>query len=280
MKKDKINKDRKENKDKVKEKNKEKKKIRGFTVDRICFYFLIYSILGFIVESLFGVVTKGVLESRKSFLYGPFCGIYGVGAVIMILVLYKFRKNSNTVFWGGFILGSIIEYTLSVLGEWIFNIRWWDYYDKPLNINGRICAYYSIFWGLLAIYLITYFNPRIDRLYHFLKVKIGNKIMKIALIVSMIFIVLDCIATAMALELFYLRSIALNDLNVGDKTVIQESYDNIYNNEKISDFIYRFWGDEKMLKSFPNLRIVDNDGKIIYMDSLYPGIKTYYFKVK
>ena len=46
-----------------------KKKIRGFTIDRICFYFLIYSIMGFIVETLFGVVTKGVLESRKSFLY-------------------------------------------------------------------------------------------------------------------------------------------------------------------------------------------------------------------
>ena len=97
--------------------------IRGFTIDRICFYFLIYSILGFIVESLFGVVTKGVLESRKSFLYGPFCGIYGIGAVIMILALYKYRKNSNTVFWGGFFLGSIIEYLLSVIGEFVFNIR-------------------------------------------------------------------------------------------------------------------------------------------------------------
>lgn len=254
--------------------------IRGFTIDRICFYFLIYSILGFIVESLFGVVTKGVLESRKSFLYGPFCGIYGIGAVIMILALYKYRKNSNTVFWGGFFLGSIIEYLLSVIGEFVFNIRWWDYYDKPLNINGRICAYYSIFWGLLAIYLITYFNPRIDKLYYFLKIKIGNKIMKIIITVSIIFVIIDCILTGLALEMFYLRTIAQNDLNVGDKVQVEEFYEKVYNNKTLSGFIYTFWGNEKMLKSFPNLRIIDNDDKIIYMDSLYPEIQTYYLKVK
>ena len=169
---------------------------------------------------------------------------------------------------------------LSVIGEFLFNIRWWDYYDKPLNINGRICAYYSIFWGLLAIYLITYFNPRIDKLYHFLKVKIGNRIMKIILIILIIFVILDCILTGIALEMFYLRTIAQNDLNVGDKLQVEELYENIYNNKTLSDFIYTFWGNEKMLKSFPNLRIIDNDNKIIYMDSLYPDITTYYLKVK
>ena len=70
----------------------------GFTIWRLMAYFIIYSILGYIVETLFGLVTKGVLESRKSFLYGPFCAIYGLGAVVVILGLQKFKKNNYTLF--------------------------------------------------------------------------------------------------------------------------------------------------------------------------------------
>lgn len=262
-----------ENKVKIK-----KRKIRGFTIERICAYFLIYSIIGFFVETAFGMVTKGVLESRQSFLYGPFCGIYGVGAVIMIVALSKFRKNSNTVFWGGFFLGSIIEYTLSVIGEFIFNIRWWDYYDKPFNINGRICAYYSIFWGLLAIYLVTYFTPRIDKFLRFIKEKIGAKVIKTILTVSMVFVIVDALLTGMAINLFYIRSIAMNDIQVSNLAKIEEKYEKIYGDSKKSEMIYRFWGNEKMLKTFPNLRVQTESGRIVYLDSLYPGIKTYTIK--
>ena len=57
---------------------KEKKhiKIAGITLWRIVAYFIIYSVAGFIIETIFGVLTKGVLESRKSFLYGPFSVSY------------------------------------------------------------------------------------------------------------------------------------------------------------------------------------------------------------
>ena len=104
--------------------------------------------------------------------------------------------------------------------------------------------------------------------------------MKIIITVSIIFVIIDCILTGLALEMFYLRTIAQNDLNVGDKVQVEEFYEKVYNNKTLSGFIYTFWGNEKMLKSFPNLRIIDNDDKIIYMDSLYPEIQTYYLKVK
>lgn len=57
---------------------KEKKilKIAGISIWRILTYFIIYSIVGYIIETLFGLFTKGMLESRKGFLYGPFCPIY------------------------------------------------------------------------------------------------------------------------------------------------------------------------------------------------------------
>ena len=130
--------------------------IMGYSVQRLATYFIIYSVIGFIIETLFGVITKGTLESRQSVLYGPFCMIYGVGAVIMLVLLRFFNKNNNTLFWGGFLIGSVTEYVISYLGEALFSVVWWNYSEMPLNINGRICVFFSIFWGLLAIYLLSY----------------------------------------------------------------------------------------------------------------------------
>lgn len=52
--------------------------ILGFSIWKLATYFIIYSFLGYIIETIFGAFTKGVVESRQSFLYGPFCGIYGL----------------------------------------------------------------------------------------------------------------------------------------------------------------------------------------------------------
>ena len=147
-------------------------KIAGISIWRILTYFIIYSMAGFIIETLFGFLTKGMLESRKGFLYGPFCPIYGVGAIIMILSLQYFKKNNYTLFFGGFLIGSIVEYLISYFGELIFKVNWWDYSDRFLNINGRICLTFSLFWGLLAIYLIKHFNPLIDKIIDKTKEKI------------------------------------------------------------------------------------------------------------
>ena len=146
-----------------------KRSINGISVWRILAYFIIYSVAGYIIETLYGIVTKGVWESRQSFLYGPFCGIYGLGAVIMIICLYKFPRKFNTLFIGGFIVGSIVEYVVSFIGEMLLGVKWWDYSEMPLNINGRICVYYSIFWGFLGIYLIASLNPKVDKVINWIK---------------------------------------------------------------------------------------------------------------
>ena len=72
--------------------------ILGISIWKLFAYFIIYSIIGYILETLFGIATKGVWESRQSFLYGPFCGIYGSGAVIITLFSKYFDKNKLTLF--------------------------------------------------------------------------------------------------------------------------------------------------------------------------------------
>ena len=261
--------------------HKEKKKItiNGVSIWRILAYFIIYSLAGYIIETLYGIITKGVWESRQSFLYGPFCGIYGLGAVVMIVCLHKFPKKFNALFIGGFIVGSVVEYVVSLVGELLLGVKWWDYSGMPLNINGRICVYFSVFWGFLGIYLIASLNPKVDRIINWIKSKFKTyKGLKTCVVTVFVLLMIDCIATAFAIEFFLVRMIVKNDIPVANKEAVVEQYDKIYGNEKLSNFIYKYWGDKKMIRTFPNLKVTDKDGNIVYMDSLL-DIQPYYLKV-
>lgn len=243
----------------MEKKEKEHIKICGISIWRILAYFVVYSVAGFIIETIFGLLTKGVLESRKSFLYGPFCSIYGLGAVLMILPLQKYKKNNYTLFFAGFFIGSIIEYMVSLVGELIFHIKWWDYSDQMFNINGRICVLFSLFWGLLAIYLMLDINPRIDKFIDFVKSKIPANYMKTVIIFSILFLSFDLGITVYALQMFSVRIIHENNLK---------------------DFIYKFFDNEKMIKTFPNIKIEDVDGNILFFRDYVKDIKPYYYNFR
>lgn len=261
------------------ENNKQIFTIMGLSIWRILAYFIIYSIVGYIVETLFGITTKGVWESRQSFLYGPFCAIYGVGAVIMIIFLHKYSKKYNVLFFGGFIVGSVVEYLVSLIGEMILHVKWWDYSNMPLNINGRICVYFSLFWGFLAMYLLASLNPKVDKFIDWIKSKFCLKGLKTLTLVTTIILFIDCILTSVAMDLFLIRMIAQNDINVANKEAVIEEYDKIYSSEALSNFIYKYWGNRKMIRTFPNIKVQAVDGNIVYIDSFLKDIQPYYLKI-
>ena len=252
--------------------------ILGVSIWRIFAYFIIYSVIGYIIETLFGIVTKGVWESRQSFLYGPFCAIYGLGAVVMILALKYFNKNYNTLFIGGFIVGSIVEYIVSWYGDVFLNVKWWDYSDMPLNINGRICVFFSLFWGFLAIYLMAYANPRVDRLINRIKGKFALKKLKVITMIIIVFMFVDCVLTGIAIKLFMVRKVHEYDLNVSNKQEIEEVYNVVYGNEALNNLVTNWIGDKKMIMTFPNLKTQDKEGNMIYFDMYVGNIKPYYYK--
>ena len=254
------------------------KKTEKINIWRILIYFIIYSFIGFVVETLFALVNYNVLESRKSFLYGPFCGIYGVGAVVLILVLRLFNKNNYTLFLGGCITGSIIEYIMSFLGEILFGARWWDYSKRFLNINGRICLLYSIFWGILSLILIRIINPAIDKFIDYIKSKINLRILKILTSIAMILMIFNVIASAIAMDLFLIRMSAENNLNIKNKSKIIKQYNKIYGNKQRSELIQKFWGNERMIKTYPNVTLQLENGNVVYIRDLLPNVKTYIYK--
>jgi uncharacterized membrane protein len=260
------------------QKTRKKKKIMifGFPIIRLLAYFVIYSVIGFVIETLFGLVTKGVIESRKSFLYGPFCAIYGIGAVVMIVGLQKFKKNNYTLFWGGFLIGSFVEYIISWIGEIVFHVKWWDYSNIPFNLNGRICVWFSLFWGILAIYLMTHIHPKIDR---FLD-KFSPKIVTIITITFVVVMFLDWCISSFALKMFLTRLVNNYNLELQEiSTVQQDKYTKLYENETLRPIIDTFFSDEIMLKTFPNLKVTSKDGEIIWVCDILKDIQPYYFRV-
>lgn len=268
----------KENLQKQKEKIQSKIVIEDLVVKitfkRILAYFIIYSFLGFIIETIFGMLTKGVIESRQSCLYGPFCCIYGLGAAVMIPGLQKFKKKNWTLFLAGAIEGSIVEYVISWLGEIVFHIKWWDYSNMPFDINGRICLLFTIFWGILALVLMRLINPYIEKFID----KIPKKLFSVLTIGGTILLILDLLITAFGLQVFYTRFTKKYDLNlVEDKNLMvsQEVLENKFV-QKLSNTIFT---DEKMLRTFPNIKYKDNDGNIIWVKDILTDIKPYYYKI-
>lgn len=252
--------------------------ILGFSIWKIFAYFIIYSILGYVLETVYSIIFHGVLESRKSFLYGPFCSIYGVGAVVMILFLQYFKKNNYTLFLGGFIIGSITEYLTSLIGEYILNIKWWDYSNYSFNINGRICLLFSIFWGLIGLYLMKGINPYVDKLIRKIKKRFNNKMLKILLLFSIIILLVNCVVSAIALDLYFTRMVKEYDIDVANKEKIIEKYDRIYSNDEYKDFIFKYWDNKKMVESYPNVELELTDGTRVRLREYLPDIQPYYYK--
>ena len=244
------------------------------TFKRILAYFIIYSFLGFIIETIFGMLTKGVVESRQSCLYGPFCCIYGLGAAVMIPGLQMFKKRNWTLFLAGAIEGSIVEYIISWVGEMIFHIKWWDYSNMPFDINGRICLLFTIFWGILALVLIRLINPYVERFID----KIPAKLFGIITIGGTILLILDLLITAFGLQVFYTRFTNTYNLNLKEDKYLMVSQD-VLDNKVIQKLSNTMFSDDKILRTFPNIKFKDDDGNIIWVKDILTDIQPYYFKI-
>ena len=253
-----------------------KKGIFGYSFWQILEYFIVYSILGYVIETLYGLLTKGVIESRQSMLYGPFCCIYGLGAICLLCIPKSAKKNNWTLFIAGFIIGSVVEYVVSWVGEVIFNIKWWDYSNFPLNINGRVCVYFSIFWGILTICLNKVINPTVDKVLG----KIPIKVLHVLTVIIMVFMAFDFIISSFALKMFETRLIYNYNLEVQGAEDYYEKYLDIYqNNPGLKEFVDKVFSDEKMLKAFPNIKFTLQDGSILLVKDILTDIKPYYIKV-
>ncbi len=157
--------------------------------------FLIYSFLGWVLEVGFSAVKKGKLINR-GFLNGAWCPIYGVGAIMILYILYPLEDNILLLFSGSVILTSVLEFLTGFVLKKIYNTRWWDYSDRRFNIKGYICLECSLVWGVIGVLLIKVLNPVISAPIELLPLWLG------AALTAVLFtlFIADCIITVLALN--------------------------------------------------------------------------------
>ena len=152
--------------------------------------FIIYSVLGWAMETLFCYYKTKKLINR-GFLIGPICPIYGLGAAAIIFFLSKYREDIFVLFVMGAFICSLLEYLTSYIMEKLFKARWWDYSDKKFHLNGRVCAQNTIAFGIMGVLLVSFINPFIVNMIE----KLGRVTINSIAIVLVVLLLVDLIVS-------------------------------------------------------------------------------------
>lgn len=169
----------------------------GFNFYKLFWVFVLGSIIGCAVETIFVLVLRGGYECRASLIYGPFNIIYGIGALTLYVGLYKINRNKkHHIFIFGAVAGTIVEFISSWVQEMAFGTVSWDYSHLPLNIGGRVCLLFGVFWGVLALVWAMFLQPGFDKLI----AKIPNTIGKPATWIFCVFFIFNIAVSAVAVN--------------------------------------------------------------------------------
>ena len=157
-------------------------------------YFFIYAFLGWILETAFCILTTGTF-TKRGFLYGPICPIYGFGAILLIESLKNIKTNTIGKFFIGMVAFTVFEYIASVVLEDLFGLRWWDYTGQPFNFQGRISLSFSIVWGILGVIFVEKIHPFITKIFERKIILVSNKKKVIILYVFIFITIIDFICS-------------------------------------------------------------------------------------
>lgn len=152
--------------------------------------FSFYAMFGWIIESLCKTVfTRKFVNS--GFLTGPFCPIYGFGALLVIQsssIVESAYPDANIAVriiisvLLAILFTTLLEYLTGTLMELLFDSKWWDYSQKRFNVHGRVCLEYSLYWGILSYVMLALIDPHISVYVHTLPIGIKSSLVYVLII--------------------------------------------------------------------------------------------------
>ena len=242
-------------------------------------YFFIYAIVGWIMEVSFHVITKGKFINR-GFLSGPYCPIYGFGAVSVILLLNQVGPISKLMlFFVSMIIATVLELVTGFILEKIFHKRWWDYTSYKFNIGGYVCAEFSLLWGAVCFILYEAIHPLIVKLVGLVPMRavvIVNIIMGVMFVVDFVTTIITIMGLTQKFRALERQSrdirrvsdelgqvVAKSTFEALDRKKEFENSKFIKGfDERSAEFKAKFdsLGEKRLLRSYPNL-IKDLDDK-------------------
>ena len=207
--------------------------------------FMIYSVAGWIME-----VTCKSFEAKKfinrGFMIGPYCPIYGWGAIFITILLKRYISDWIVLFFMSMITCGILEYLTSYVMEKLFHARWWDYSKRKYNINGRICLETLVPFGLLGLTIMYITNPII---LNGLK-NIPDNILNVIAIVLFVIFIIDGIVSLKVVSNVRATSTKLNkEAKTMDNTEeITAKVKEILRNKSVLN--------RRLINAYPNLQTV------------------------
>lgn len=155
--------------------------IFGIDGYEVVMWFLTYSMMGWLVESIYMSFCNHKITNR-GFAKGPFCPIYGFGALTVFFVLRPYSDNSILLFFLGSFLATTLEFLTALVMKHIFGEIWWDYHEKPFNYRGIICLESSIAWGFYTLFLFMFLQNIVAAFVAMIPVRAGRVIGNLILI--------------------------------------------------------------------------------------------------
>lgn len=231
-------------------------------------YFYIYSIIGWTLEVIYCRLLEGKFTNR-GFLHGPYCPIYGTGAILIVIFLNRFYNNPALVFILGIIVTSILEYITSFIMEKLFNAKWWDYSNMKFNIKGRVCLLNSTLFGVLSLLLVYILNPAITMLIE----KINPKY--IPYISNILIILMSIDITSTVAEIINLKK-KLSELREFTETLLKEKSifsENSQTYKSVLDLREKIINkknviNNRIIKAFPSLNFKENHFELLNIKEL------------
>lgn len=208
----------------------------GVTLTQMVWVFLIGCIIGYLVETLYCLVTSGHIESRQGMLYGPFSQVYGFGAVMMTLCLKPLsQKGKGWLFIGGALSGGLFEALCSLVQEALFGSVSWQYNGQPFSFfGGRTSLLYMLFWGLLGLFYMSAVYPRILRLTD----RLAKRPRRFFTVLAAVLLSVNMLLSAVAVNRWEQRTEGIPSQNTVEET------------------IDCWYPDEKMREIYPNMQFI------------------------
>ncbi len=227
-------------------------------------WFFLYSLYGWIYETALCSVREHKYINR-GFLNGPYCPIYGCGAVLVIILLSRI-ENIIILFLASAVVTCSLEYFTGWMLERMFHTKWWNYNNNRFNIHGRICLLGAVAFGSFSVILLRIVHPVV--------IQVTNTIPQHRIIMLAIFIVgiidFDIVYTLICLKKFNSKikkvyhtigNLVPLPNNTSINTLLNEHYSQY--KEKMSLLIKYFNGQElRMIKAFPKMKSTLYNGTI------------------
>lgn len=202
----------------------------GLCYSKLFWIFMVGNVVGCVLETIYALLKPTHrLEVHTSVVFGPFILVYGLGAVVITLILYKmYNQRDFLIFIASSVIGGAFEYVCSYVQQAMFGTVSWEYSNFALNIGGRTNLVYSFFWGILGLIWVKDMYPVLSRKIQKIPKKVGRPLT----VAVSIFMAIDIALSAGAV---LRRTERIN--NVPAQNAVQEFFDRYFTDEFL-DFIY------------------------------------------